>query len=278
MSDSALATPHSFAGGVKWALTGQGVSIDGAPPQGTPGEPVTAKRVLGWYGDLLEAVSQEFSVPPALLAAVICTESAAGAMTKAAVDNARRQEPGYVSDESTPGRVSIGCCQTLLSTAQEMLGTPGLKASDLTDPRVSIRAAASYLANHARTSGFDPPLVAACYNAGSLYIDSSPANRWKLRCYPAGTGAYIDRFVCWYNDVVGIERSLVQPPVVAPVAAPVVAPAVAPNTVDDFELIASGLATARGLILAVEALVTPTPDMSRDQARALLQLATGTPA
>ena len=47
---------------------------------------------------------------------------------------------------------------------------------------------------------FDPPLVAAAYNAGGVYHDPVPANRWRLRCYPIGTGAHVDRFVAWFND------------------------------------------------------------------------------
>jgi hypothetical protein len=30
---------------------------------------------------------------------------------------------------------------------------------------------------------------------------------WLLRCYPAGTGAYIDRFVAWFNDVMRLATA-----------------------------------------------------------------------
>ncbi len=43
-------------------------------------------------------------------------------------------------------------------------------------------------------TNFEPPLVAAAYNAGSLR--RSDENRWKLR----STGGHIDRFCLFFND------------------------------------------------------------------------------
>jgi hypothetical protein len=101
--------------------------------------------------------------------------------------------------------VSIGCCQTLISTARAALHEPGLTADDLMQPAVSIRAAAAVIAGAVRITSLDPPLVAAAYNAGGLYYDGAAANRWKLRCYPIGTGAHIDRFVAFYNDLAAVH-------------------------------------------------------------------------
>jgi hypothetical protein len=139
-----------------------------------------------------------------LLVAVICSEAAGGQTDRALVCTARREEPGYISEASTPGHVSIGCCQTLLSTARAALREPALSAADLTNPRVSIGAAAAYIASQQYVTGFDPPLVAADYNAGGLHAEPTVTNRWGLRCYPLRTGRYIDTFVAWYNDAVKV--------------------------------------------------------------------------
>jgi hypothetical protein len=197
-----LANPHHFApGGVLWRVTDQGVGIAGEPPVGTPGEPETVRRVLGWFGAEINAASKAHGVPAALLVAIICNESAGdGETERASVTNSRREEPGYISDETTPSRVSIGCCQTLLSTARETLQRPDLTSADLENPATSLMAGAAYIASQRTLTGLDPVLVAAAYNAGGLHPEPTTTNRWGLRCYPIGTGAYIDRFVLWYND------------------------------------------------------------------------------
>jgi hypothetical protein len=49
-------------------------------------------------------------------------------------------------------------------------------------------------------TGYDPPLVAAKYNAGSLIANNSPQNRWRLRMFPIGTSKHVDRFIAFFND------------------------------------------------------------------------------
>jgi hypothetical protein len=203
--DRTLAQPHSYyPGGVRWSVTPAGVSINGGPPDRTPGPPVTARRVFTWFGSSIVMAGHEYDVSTALLAAIICNEAAGGQTEYGEVCTARRQEPGWVSDLATPQHVSVGCCQTLISTAREVLNAPRLTAMDLQNPRNSIRAAAAYIASKADVHHSDPPLVAACYNAGGLYIENVVTNRWKLRCFPLGTGEYIDRFVLWFNDCVAV--------------------------------------------------------------------------
>jgi hypothetical protein len=146
--------------------------------------------------------AHEYSLEAPLLAAIICNESAGGGTTYADCCTARREEPGWTSDTQTPHRVSVGCCQTLISTARDALKAPKLTAIDLQNPRNSIRAAAAYIRSQEDQHHHDPPLVAACYNAGGLYVEDVITNRWKLRCFSLGTGEYIDRFVLWYNDCV----------------------------------------------------------------------------
>ncbi len=53
-------------------------------------------------------------------------------------------------------------------------------------------------------TNFDPPPVAAAYNAGGIHHDPTVANGWRLRCYPLGAGAYVDRMVAWFNDAMRV--------------------------------------------------------------------------
>jgi hypothetical protein len=110
-------------------------------------------------------------------------------------------EPGYISDEATPHKVSPGLTQTLISTAREAMQM-SLDRQWLLDPANAIEAGTAYIAHQARVTHLDPPLVAAAYNAGKLAYQNGSQNRWKLRQYPIGTGAHCDRFVQFFNDAV----------------------------------------------------------------------------
>lgn len=203
-----LSIPHRFiAGGVSWAVTDAGISIDTRPVRGTDGPPMTVHRVNSWFGKLITDASLQFGVPAEILVAIVCNESAGGQTDRAVVLAARREEPGYISDHVTPDRVSTGCCQTLLSTARWVLKRPELTSGDLVNPAISIQAAAAYIAGRSNVTGLDPVLIAACYNAGGLYREDTVSNRWGLRCFPLHTGQYIDRFVLWYNDAVAVAQA-----------------------------------------------------------------------
>ena len=43
-------------------------------------------------------------------------------------------------------------------------------------------------------------MVACAYNAGGVYRNDGPSNRWRMRQFPLGTGHHADRFVAWFND------------------------------------------------------------------------------
>lgn len=83
---------------------------------------------------------------------------------------------------------------------------PDLKKEQLFDPDMSVNAGTCYIAQALSTTRFDPPKVAAAYNAGSLYLDDSPENRWKLRCYPLHTGHHINKFVGYFNDCMLLSK------------------------------------------------------------------------
>ena len=195
-------------GGVTWSLDRYGVAIDADPPIGTPGPPASALRVWQWFGSEIRDAARKHGVPVELIVATICTESAGGVLDVAKVCQARREEFGFVSDVATPARVSVGCMQTLIATAADVLMRP-VTAAELEDPAVAIDAGAAMIAAQFVYTRFDPPLVGAAYNAGGVYHDPAPENRWRLRCYPIGTGAHVDRFVAWFNDAM---RLTVAPP------------------------------------------------------------------
>lgn len=189
-----LAQPHRhFPDGARWQLTKTGIAIDGAAAAGTMGAPSTVRKLWTLYGTDCATAAKRLGVPVELIVATIATESRGDA-------SARRQEP-QIGDQS------VGLMQTLVKTARSAMGRPNLKADDLLDPRTSIEAGTSYIAQQRGSTHFDPPLVAAAYNAGSLKPDPAEANRWKLRCYPVGTGQHIDRFVAWFNDCMVVSAA-----------------------------------------------------------------------
>lgn len=191
---SELAKPHGhFKDGVRWALVAGGVSVEGAAPERTPGEPATLRRIWKAFGEDCARAAKTYGVPVELIVATIATESDGR-------PNARRPEPKL-------GTESVGLMQTLVTTAREALGRGGLRADDLLDPRVSVEAGTAYIAQQRGSTHFDPPLVAAAYNAGSLRPDGGSKNRWKLRCHPIGTGAHIDRFLSWFGDAMHVCRT-----------------------------------------------------------------------
>jgi hypothetical protein len=189
-----LCQDHAFRqGGCRWRLTPEGISIDGEPPQGTGGEPQTVRRVWREYGPSIEKWCTSAGEPEELVIATICTESGGRW-------DAERLEPGYSSDRQTPDRISLGLMQTLISTAREALEMPEIDRAWILNPDNSIRAGTAYIAKQARVTGFDPPKVACAYNAGGVYEQAGPENRWKMRQFPIGKGEHADRFVKWFND------------------------------------------------------------------------------
>ncbi|MEG3437138.1 transglycosylase SLT domain-containing protein [Pannus brasiliensis CCIBt3594] len=185
---------HGFPDGTRWRLVAGGVEIEGSGIERTKGQPVTVTRIWERYATEINEVARQYRVPCALILATICTESGGK-------PDAVREEPGYQSDEKTPHKISAGLMQTLISTARETLQL-SLDRSWLTRPKNSILAGTAYIAKQARKTRLDPPLVAAAYNAGDLYRNTGRENRWKLRQYPIGTGAHLDRFVKFFNDAV----------------------------------------------------------------------------
>lgn len=189
-----LKQPHRFKDSVLWQVTADGIIIDQKqPPETSGGEPKTVRGVWQKFKDPLEKWSAKFGVPAELIVATICTESGGD-------PSALRKEPEYVSDEQTPGKISPGLMQTLVSTARKTLGDNSINRDWLLQPDNSICAGTAYIASQWSITNFDPPKVACAYNAGNVYYNDSPSNRWKMRQYPPGSSEHADRFVKWFND------------------------------------------------------------------------------
>jgi hypothetical protein len=191
----ALTNFHShYEDGVRWRLTPNGVDIEDSGVERTAGAPATVRRIWEEYHEAINKTARRYEVPCALIIATIATESGGKA-------DAVRLEPGYVSDEQTPHKVSPGLMQTLISTARDALQM-SLDRDWLLRAANSIEAGTAYIASQSGNTNLDPPLVAAAYNAGKLAHQTGAQNRWKLRQYPIGTGKHCDRFGRFFNDAV----------------------------------------------------------------------------
>lgn len=189
---SALAQPHRFNNSVAWFISPKGVMVEGKLER-TVGAPVTVTNVWEKFHDAINKAASKHGVPVPIIIATICTESSGN-------PNAIRLEPGFVSDEATPNRVSPGLMQTLISTARSAMRNPKIDRKFLLNPANSILVGTTYIKQGAPKTLLDPPKVAAAYNAGSLIVQDGPQNRWKMRQFPIGTSAHVDRFVKFFND------------------------------------------------------------------------------
>lgn len=201
----ALTVNHGIFGSVEWRLARDGIRIAEAAPEVTSGRPVTVRRVWEAFGGSIARWSDAFDVPVELVLATICTETRGDPL-------ALRREPGYVSDEETPHRISPGIMQTLISTAREALDDQSIDRAWLLVADNSIQAGTAYISQQRRKTLLDPPKVACAYNAGSVIRNDSPNNRWKMRQFPIGTSHHADRFVEWFNDTFRLFVTLDAPP------------------------------------------------------------------
>lgn len=201
-----MAEWRSMFGGLRWRTTPAGVEIEGTGGVvRTRGEPATMRGYWAAWAAHYTAASRATGVPIPMLLMTTATENGA---YRAGPDGEPRvvpvrEEPRYTSDEATPHRISVGPCHLLISTARAAMGHPAIDRAWLMERRNNIRACAAYIADQVRTTGFDPILVAAAYNAGSIR-EAQPGtkygNRWHLRSY----GNHLDRAAAWYGDACAV--------------------------------------------------------------------------
>lgn len=185
---------HNPYGGTRWRITTRGVEVEGIGIERTSGDPLTIIRIWETYRTFIEKAAFRFSVPVEYILATIAVETQGK-------PNAVRLEPGYISDEKTPHRVSVGLTQTLLSTASTAMGIH-VTREWLLDPENAILAGTKYIRMQSTHSLLDGPMVFAAYNAGGVYLQNGATNRWKMRQFPIGTSQHCDRALKWLNDAV----------------------------------------------------------------------------
>ncbi len=186
---------RAFKDGVRWRLTKYGIEIEGSGIERSKGSPITVTRIWNNYNKEINKWAKHFGVPCVLIIATIATESSGKATS-------RREEPGFVSDRTSPNRVSVGLMQTLISTARSTLHNEKIDSKWLRNSSNSIKAGTSYIAEQFPITNFDPPKVACAYNSGGIYQNRGKKNRWKIRQYPIGTSKHCDRFIKWFNDAI----------------------------------------------------------------------------
>lgn len=120
----------------------------------------------------------------------------------AATKNLAYFEPGYANPVNTPGKISMGSHHQLISTAAWLQTGKNTTSPEQvatlvkrlpTESRFSAGLAVIYFNKKFSQHNNQPPLLAACYNAGSLRVSGD--NAWNLRC----TNNHIDRWVRFYN-------------------------------------------------------------------------------
>lgn len=194
-----LSSFHSYKDGIRWALTKDGVAIEGEGVKGTPGNPITVTRIWEDYSGPINEWAINLKVPCVLIIATIATESGGK-------PRAFRPESG--------GRASMGLMQTLIGTARDILQDNSIDAEWLAEPRNSIQAGTAYIAGQRRHTNLDPPKVAAAYNAGSVRYDDN--NRWKMHQNISDRGEpHCDRFLAFFNDAVQVLKNHATKPAIA---------------------------------------------------------------
>lgn len=198
-----LSTPHRrFEGSVLWSVSRNGIEVQGKGLiPSSPQQYRRAERFLGIWGGPYAAAASRHKVPVELIIACSLTEAG---LRRPATECCK--EPGYIDDETTPHRISVGLMQMLISTARETMRNPRIDRAWLQDPWNATRAGAAYMRKQYPKTGFDPPLVAAAYNSGGVYFQGGAGNRWKLRQYPIGTSRHVDRFVEYFNAVMALTQ------------------------------------------------------------------------
>lgn len=225
-----------YSDGLRWQIGGDGCyEVEGYGVRGSGGQPLTMRLLVKEYGDTINKAAQIANVPREWIAAMITVEAIrlnrkprAKSWKKArryltdywrslfssTVERNRRhrllfdpislrKEPGYLSPEITPSRISAGLCQVLLSTAREQAKRAGLKTivtidghefdismsqALIFDPTLSIITCALYMrwqidrySDGIEGHEFDFVHMTGAYNAGSVKRD--PINKFRLMTY-----------------------------------------------------------------------------------------------
>lgn len=164
---------NNYHGGVHWQVD-NGIRTSSGFERWEDTTSSTLTNILKLYTKLLEDKDLR------LVATIISVESTGN-------PNAMRPEPA-INDKS------YGLMQILYTTAKGV-GFSGVP-EDLLDPAINVELGWKYIQSLEKYHGWDPVLVAACYNAGRIKPSSS--NRFHTHTY----GTYLDKFIKYYNSVI----------------------------------------------------------------------------
>lgn len=229
---------RQYNGGRRWRTLPSGqIEVEGQGLADTGGQPLTARAFLLEYGAQAHEAARRFSIPVPWIVGMASIEAvrlkskpkrmewADDKMARflaACLPNrgqrllralgfdpqrrsalrmdpvSLREEPGYVHPEDTPGRVSAGLMQTLVTTARAMAHKHQLHPltlegerrevtlGDLLCPRLSLLYGTAYMAHEMEQAaarierlteggkparGCDFPLLTGAYNAGAILPD-----------------------------------------------------------------------------------------------------------
>jgi hypothetical protein len=200
MSHDSLTQWHNQFGGRYWRVTYEGVETKDAGLLRTRGEPVTVQKLWDDFGDSIYHAVKELGCPADMVVAMIPIE-AIRLSTGHYDPKSLRLEPGYISDEKTPHRVSPGLMQTLISTAKGMARKYRLVPEEsvdrdlLLDAHYSILLGSAYIQHQIDRYAPDPPIICGAYNAGSLRRTNR--HSWRILTYGE---TRLDRYIMWFND------------------------------------------------------------------------------
>jgi len=175
-----LAEFHGYKAGLRWRLTAAGIELEDAKIEGHAVNADVIRTVWSSYGTIIEKWSAHYDVPIEVILTAVCVESKGNSRAK--------------------GGKNIGLMQILVPTAQAVLNDPSITEESLYDPDTNIEAGTAYIARQKDSTLFDPPKVAAAYNAGSL---RSADNRWGMKQY----GPHLDKTVVWFNAALAFMSS-----------------------------------------------------------------------
>lgn len=218
---------HSQFGGQEWRHDANGVYLRTAAdtPLRTAGPPSTCSAIVNLYGQTIHKAALEHKIAPELIVMTIATEAAFAKKANFTGPSTFRWEAlVQVNDVSPPtlGDYSAGPMQTLATTAREVIGRLGLSYPDpfavapyfemrpvpapathpLYDAAPNIDIGSAEIRTRLSKTGFDPILVAAAYNAGSLR--PTDENPWHLDT----TGDHLNRAAAWYGDACFVLSAL----------------------------------------------------------------------
>lgn len=206
--------PLHSRGGKAWRVGPDGIFFDGADQaQRSPGKMVTCPQIVALYGREIADACRAHGVPPELVVMTIAAETGMY-MTDGFTGPATfRWEPKLTD-------YSAGPMQVLSKTAQNLNKkfVLGFEAADFPSfaakpnpvsgnlamfkASTSIACGTAMIREGLPQTGTDPILVAARYNAGSLFAD--PGNPWGL----VVTGDHLDRCAQYYGDACATLKQL----------------------------------------------------------------------